>query len=126
HLSQELRLGEGRVARIDHDVVLVINDALELTGAHVEHEAEPRGHACVEPDVGDGHREFDVTHPFTTHPRERHLNAAPITYHAFVLDPLVFSAGTFPVPRRTENAFAEQASFFRLEGPVVNRFGVFE
>ena len=119
------RFREGRVARIDHDVVLVIDDALELAGAHVEHEAEPRGHAFVEPDVRDRHRQLDVSHALTTHPRERHFDAATVADHALVLDPLVFSAGTFPVAGRTENALAKQAAFFRLERPIVDRFRIF-
>src|SRR5213075_1546788 len=48
---QELRLGQRRLARIDHDVILVIDHALELPRAHIEHEAKPRWHAFVEPDV---------------------------------------------------------------------------
>ena len=37
--AQQLILLERRLAWIDHDVILVIDDALELAGAHVEHQA---------------------------------------------------------------------------------------
>ena len=45
---------------------------------------------------------------------------------ALVLDALVLSAGAFPVPCRTENALAEQAALFRLEGAVVDRLRVLD
>ena len=86
-----------RLARIDDDVILVIDDALELAGGHVEHEADARRHAFEEPDVRDRHGQFDVAHAFAAHARERHFDAATIADDALVLDALVFSAGAFPV-----------------------------
>ena len=65
HLIEQLRFGQWRVARIDHDVVLVIDHALELARAHVEHQTDARRHALVEPDVRDRHRQLDVTHALT-------------------------------------------------------------
>src|SRR5207244_8254926 len=100
--------------RVEHDVVLVIDDALELACAHVEHEPEPRRHAFVKPDVRNGHRELDVTHALPTHTRERDFHAAPIADHTLVFDPLIFSARAFPVARRTDNAFAKQDPFLGL------------
>ena len=44
------------LAWINDDVVLVIDDALELARAHIEHESDARGHAFVKPDVRNGHR----------------------------------------------------------------------
>ena len=87
-----------RLARIDDDVVLVIDDALELARAHVEHQAEARRHALVEPDVRDRHGQFDVAHALAAHARQRHFDAATIADDALVLDALVLSAGAFPVP----------------------------
>jgi len=43
-----------------------------------------------------------------------------------MLDALVFSAGAFPVLDRAENAFAEQAAFFRLERAVIDGLGIFD
>ncbi len=123
---QELRLGQRRLARIDHDVILVIDDALELPGAHVEHEAEARRHAFVEPDVRNRHRQLDVAHAFATHARQRHLHAATIADDTLVLDPLVFSARALPIASRSENALAKQTAFFRLESPVIDRLRVFD
>ena len=50
---QQLRLLQRRLARIDDDVVLVINDALELACAHIKHEPDTGWHAFVKPDVRD-------------------------------------------------------------------------
>ena len=48
---QQLRPLQRRLTRIDDDVVLIINNALELAGAHVEHQTDARRHALVKPDV---------------------------------------------------------------------------
>ena len=52
---KQLRFLQRRLARINYDVILVVNDALELTRAHVEHESDARGHALVKPNVRNGH-----------------------------------------------------------------------
>ena len=115
-----------RLARIDDDVVLIIDDALELARAHVEHETEARRHALVKPDVRNRHRQLDMAHAFATHARQRNFHAATIANHALVLDAFVFSARTFPIARRTENSFAKQAALFRFERPVIDRLRVFD
>ena len=38
---QELRFLQRRLTGIDHDIILVINDALQLPRAHVQHQPEP-------------------------------------------------------------------------------------
>ena len=116
----------GVVARIDDHVILVIDDALELARGHVEHEAEARRHALEEPDVRDRHGQFDVAHALAANAGERHFDAATVADDALVLDALVFSAGAFPVAGRTEDAFAEQAAFFRLERAVVDRLRILD
>ena len=111
-LAQQLLVQERGLARIDHEVILIIDDALELPGGHVHHEAEAAGHALEEPDVRDGHGQFDVAHALAAHARQRHLDAATVADHALVLDPFVLSARALPVLGRTENAFAEETAFF--------------
>src|SRR5205085_6846243 len=123
---QELRLGQRRLARIDDDVVFVINDALQLPRAHVEHQAEPRRHAFVEPDVGDRYRQLDVAHPLAADTRQSHFHAATVADDALVLDPLVFSARAFPIPGRPENSLAKQTALLGLEGPVVDRLRILD
>ena len=123
---QELRLGQRRLARIDDDVVLVIDHALELPRAHVEHQAESRRHALVKPDVRNRDGQFNVAHPFAANARQRDFHAATVADHALVLDPLVFSARAFPIPGRPENALAKQTALFGLEGPVVDRLRILD
>ena len=45
-----------RLSGIDDDVILVIDNALKLARAHIEHEPNARRHAFVKPDVRNGHR----------------------------------------------------------------------
>ena len=122
---EELSLREWSLTRINNDVVLVINHALQLATAHIEHEADAGRHALVEPDVGNRNGEFDVTHALATNPAQGHFDAATVADHALVFDAFVFTAGTFPVPSRAEDALAEQATFFGLKRAIIDRFGIF-
>src|SRR5438045_8889212 len=67
-----------------------------------------------------------MTHPFTTDSSQRNFDATPVADDAFMLDTLVFSARTFPVARRTKNAFAEKASLFRFESPIIDCLRIFD
>ena len=125
-LVEQLVLLQGRVARVNDHVILVINHAFEVARGHVEHQPDARRHALEKPDVLDGHGQFDVAHAFAAHAGERHLDAAAVADDAAVFDALVFAARAFPVLDRAENAFAEQAAFFRLERAVIDGFGVFD
>src|SRR5439155_25572305 len=123
---QQLVLLERRRARVDDHVIFIINDALEVAGGHVEDQPDARGHAFEEPDMANRHRQFDMAHAFAANAGERDLDAATIADDAAVLDALVLSARAFPVFDRPENAFAEQAAFFGLEGAVIDGLGVFD
>ena len=125
-LGEELAFGERRVTWIDDEVILVIDHAFELAAAHVEHEADARRHALVEPDVRGGHGEFDVAHALTANAGQRDFDAAAVADDALVLDAFVFSARALPVARRTENALAEEAAFFGFERAVVDGLGIFD
>ena len=125
-LVEQLVLLERRVARVNDEVILVINHAFQVAGRHVEHQADAGRHALEKPDVADGHGQFDVAHALAADAGERHLDAAAVADDAAMLDALVFAAGTFPVLDRAENAFAEQAALFRLERAVIDGFGVFD
>jgi hypothetical protein len=67
-----------------------------------------------------------VAHAFPANPRQRHLDAATIADHALVLDAFVFAAGALPIPRRTEDPLAKEATLFRLEGAVIDRLRVLD
>src|ERR1700690_2521113 len=55
---------------------------------------------------------------------ESDFDAALIANHSAMLHALVLAAQTFPIRYRTENARAKQAITLRLEGPVVDGFGL--
>src|SRR5207237_8232115 len=65
-------------------------------------------------------------HPLSALARQSDVHTAAVANDAPMLDPFVFAAGTFPVLDRTENAFAEQAALFRLEGAVIDRLRVLD
>ena len=125
-LGQKLTFFEGGLARINDDVILVIENALQLATCQIEHKADTGRHALVEPDMGDGNRQIDMSHPLAAHTTQRHLDTATVTDNILVLDALVLSAGALPIPGGAENSLAEQTAFFGLEGPVVDGLGVFD
>jgi hypothetical protein len=73
-----------------------------------------------EPDVGDRRRQFDVAHALAAHAAERDFDAALFADNALVLHPLVLAAQALIVLDGTEDAGAEQAVAFGLEGTVVD------
>ena len=125
-LVEQLILLQRRVARINDEVILVINHALQVARGHVQDEADARRHALEEPDVARGHGQFDVAHALAADAGERHFHAATVADDAAVLDAFVLAAGTFPVLDGTENAFAEKAALFRLERAVVDGLGILD
>ena len=96
-----------------------------MAGGHVQRETDTARHALEKPDMANGHGQFDMAHAFAAHAGERHFHAAAVANDAAVFDALEFSAGTFPIFDRAENAFAEQAAFFGLERAVINSLRVF-
>src|SRR5207253_11011688 len=108
------------VARLDHDIVRVIDDLLEITQGDVEEIAHGAGQCLEEPDVRDRDRQLDVAHALAAHLRERDFDAAAVADHTAIADALVLAAMAFPVLDRTEDALAEETVFLRLERPVVD------
>ena len=123
-LGDDLLLLEPGGARVDHHVRLVVQDALEVTDAHVEQVADARRDALEEPDVRNGHRQLDVAEPLAAHLRLRHFHAAAVADHAAVADALVLAAVALPVLDRPEDLLAEQAVLLGLERAVVDGFGL--
>jgi hypothetical protein len=120
-----MRLERG-LARIDHHVVLVVDDALEGARGHVEQQAEAARHALEEPDVGYGHGEFDVAHALAANAGDGDFDAAAVADDVLVLDALVLAAGALVVTHRPEDLLAEQAAWLGLERPVVDRLGILD
>jgi hypothetical protein len=125
-LAEQLVLFERRRAGIDDHVILVVNHPLEVAGGHVEHQADAGGHALEEPDMADRHGQLDMAHALAANTGQRYLDAAAVANDTAMLDALILAAGAFPIFDRAENAFAEQAAFFGLEGAVIDGFGVFD
>ena len=120
-LGQQLVLLQLGVARIDDDVGLEVEDALEVAQRDVEQVADAARQALEEPDVADRGRQRDVAHALAAHLGLRHLDAALVADHAAVLHALVLAAEALPVGDRPEDLRAEQAVPFGLERPVVDR-----
>src|SRR5439155_12936180 len=97
------------LARVDQDVVRVINDLLEIAEREVHEIPHRTRQRLEEPDVGDGHGELDVPHALATHASQSHFDAATIADHTAITDSLVFAAMAFPVLYGTEDALAEEA-----------------
>ena len=112
------------LARIDDDVVRVVDDLLEIMEREVDKVSHRTRKSLEEPDVRDGYGELDVTHALATDAAQGDFDAAAIADHSTVTNSLVFAAVAFPVLDGTEDTLAEQAVFFRLERAVVDRLGL--
>jgi hypothetical protein len=123
-LREELALLERRVAGVDDDVVLEVDDALERARLHREQRPDAGRHRLEEPDVRDGRREVDVAHPLAAHPRVRHLHAAAVADDALVLDALVLAAEALPVALGPEDLLAEEPVLLGAVRAVVDRLGL--
>ena len=123
---QELLFLERRDARLDDDVVLEVEDALEILQRHVEQQADAGRQRLQEPDVRDRRGQLDVAHALAAHLGQRHFDAALFADEALVLHPLVLAAQALVVLDRTEDARAEQTVALRLERAVVDRLGLLD
>ena len=118
---QQLVLLQLGLTRVDDDVGLEVEDALEVAQRDVEQVADAARQPLEEPHVADRRRQRDVTQPLAADLRLRHLDAALVADHAAVLHALVLAAQALPVGDRPEDLRAEQAVAFRLERAVVDR-----
>ena len=75
-LGQELKRLERGEPRLEHDVVLEIEHALQVLQRHVEQKADARRQRLQEPDMGDGRGELDMAHALAPDLGERHFDAA--------------------------------------------------
>ena len=119
--EQLVRLQLG-VARLDDDVGLEVEDALEVAQRDVEQVSDAARQPLEEPHVADRRGQRDVAEALAPHLRLRDLDAALVADHAAVLHPLVLAAEALPVGDRAEDLRAEQPVPFGLERPVVDRF----
>src|SRR5262249_49125810 len=97
-----------------------VQDLLQLARGDVEQVADAARHALEEPDVRDGSGGGDGPPSPAPHLLARHLDAAALADDALVADTLVLPAVALPVPRRAEDALAEEAVALGLERAVVD------
>jgi hypothetical protein len=107
---QQLLVLEVRVAGVDDDVGLEVQDALEIAQRDVEQVADAARQPLEEPHVADRRRERDVAQPLAADLGLRHFDAALVADHAAVLHALVLAAEALPVGDRPEDLRAEQPS----------------
>ena len=119
-LGQQLVLLERGQARLDDDIALEVEDALELLQLHVEQQADAARKRLQEPDVRDRSGQLDVAHALAADLRDGHLDAALLADDALVLHALVLAAQALVVLDRAEDARAEQAVTLGLERAVVD------
>ncbi len=120
--GQKLVLLKRGQARLDHHIALEIEDPLKLLELHVEQQADARRQRLEEPDMRHRRGQFDMAHPLAADLGHGHFNAAFFADDALVLHPLVLATQALIVLHRPEDAGAEQAIAFGLEGPVVDGF----
>ena len=123
---EELERLERGQPRLEHDVVLEIENALEVLQRHVEQEADARRQRLQEPDMRDRRGELDMAHALAPDLGERHLDAALLADDALVLHALVLAAQALVILHRAEDARAEQPVALRLEGAIVDRLGLLD
>ena len=113
-----------RVSRLDHHVSLEVQNRFKIAQRDVEQVPDAAGQSLEEPHMRAGGSQLDVAQALTPYFRERHFHAALVADDAAMLHPLVLAAQTLPIRYRTENARAKQSITLRLEGPVVDGFGL--
>src|SRR5262249_58579797 len=118
--AQQLTILERGQSRLEHDIALEIENALECLERHVEQQPDARGQRLEEPDVGDRRRQLDVAHALAPHARERDLDRALLADDALVLHALVLAAQALVVLDRAEDAPADPALPFRLDTAILN------
>ena len=122
--GEQLVLVQVAVERIDDDVGLEVEDALELAQRDVEQVADAARQPLEEPHVAHRRGQRDVAEALAAHLGLRHFDAALVADHAAVLHALVLAAQALPVGDRPEDLRAEQAVALGLERAVVDRLGL--
>ena len=125
-LGQQLLLVQRGQTGIGDNIACKVQHLFQQAGADVQHQADAAGDALEVPDVAHRSGQLDVTHTLTADLGLGDLDAAAITHLALVTDALVLTAVALPVLGRSKNALAVQAVTLRLQGAVVDGFGLFD
>ena len=124
-IVQQLALLQSGHARIDNNKALEVQNPLDITQGHVQHQADAGRQRLQEPDMGDRAGQLNMAHALTTNARQGNLDTTLFTNDTAVLEALVFSAQTLVVLDRAEDLGTEKTVTLRLEGTVVNGLRLF-
>jgi hypothetical protein len=122
-LAEQLHLLQIGVARVDDDVLLVVQNRAQRHDGQVQQQPHAGGNGAIVPDVGNRRGQLDVPHALAPHPEVRHLHPAAVTDHPFVADGLELAAVALPLLGGAEDAFAEQAVLLRPQRAIVDGLG---
>ena len=125
-LGQQLTVLQRCQARLQHHVVLEVENPLEILERHIHQQADAARQRLQEPDVRDGGGQLDVAHTLAPDARQRHLDRALLADDALVLHALVLAAQALVILDRPEDARAEQAVALGFEGAIVDRLGLLD
>ena len=125
-VGHELAALERRHARVQHQIGLEVQNALDIPQRHVQHQADAGRQRLEEPDMGYRAGQVDMAHAFAAHLGQRDLGTALFALHAAVLHALVLAAQALVVLDRPEDRGTEQAFTLGFEGSVVDRFRLFD
>ena len=67
-----------------------------------------------------------MAHAITADARNGDFDPATVANYALILDPLVFTTGTFVIANWTVNTLAKKAAWLRFKCAIVDRFGIFD
>ncbi len=65
-----------------------------------------------------------MAHTITANARNGDFDPATVANHALILDPLVFTTGTFVIANWPVNTLAKKTTWLRFKCAIVDRFGI--
>ena len=107
---------------LKNDVFFVVDNRIQLFRWHTKEVTNLVRSRTEVPNVSYRHNELDVTRTFTTHFLFSYFYTTTVADNTFITDTFVFTAMTFVVTTRTENALAEQTIAFRFVCTIVDSF----
>src|SRR5690554_2080305 len=122
---QQLALLQGCHTRVDNNKALEVQNPLDITQGHVQHQTNTGRQRLQEPDVGNRAGQLDVAHALTANAGQCNFNAALFADNTAVLQALVFAAQALVVLDRAEDLGTEKTVTLRFEGTVVNGLRLF-
>ncbi len=122
-LGEKIHLFQVGIARIDDNVLLVVEDGTETPNGEVQQQSHTRRHGTVIPDVRDRRRQLNMPHTLSAHLEVRDFDATTVTNHTLVSDGLKLSAITLPLFCSTENTLTEKPIFLGAQSPIIDGLG---